>query len=95
MLDGTPIHQAAGDCQLDLGKVQLRSASHPGGFPAVEGGALPSLPALEREVPMGLCLRQMASQDGDLGSEPLGLTFHPDPWHKNWSHQVRPENWAW
>ena len=47
--------------------VKLRSASHPEGIPAVEGRALPSLPALERGVPMGINLLQMASsQDRDL-----------------------------
>ena len=66
---------AAGDCQLDL-------ASRPGGIPAAEGRALPSLPAVESGVPMGLNLQQMAfSQNRDLVSDPLGLTFHPGPRH--------------
>ena len=62
--------------------VQLRSATHPEGIPAVEGKVLPSLPVLERGVPMGLSLlRSASSQDRDLGSDPLGLTFHPVPGH--------------
>ena len=36
-------------------------SSHPRGIPAVERRALPSLPALERGVPIGLSLLQTAS----------------------------------
>ena len=44
------------------------------------GRALLSLTALERGVPMGLSLLQTASsQDRDLGSDPLALTFQPGP----------------
>ena len=62
--------------------VQLRFASCQEGIPAAQGRTLPSLPALERGVPMGLNLLQMASsQDSDLGSDPLGLMFHPGSRH--------------
>ena len=52
---------------------QLMSSSHLGGIVAAEGRALPSLPALETGVPIGLSFLQIApSQDRDLGSDPLG-----------------------
>ena len=72
--------------------VQLRSASRPGRIPAVEGSALPSLPALERGVSMEISLLQTASsKDRDLRSDPLELTFLPGPRQfincQNWSHR--------
>ena len=55
---------------------------HPGGIPAVEGKALPSLSALERGMHMGLSLLQTAfSKERDMGSDPLGLIFHLGPGH--------------
>ena len=58
--------------------VKLRSTSLPGMIPAA------ALTPCDEEggVPIGLGLLQTASsQDRELGSDPLGLTFHPGPWH--------------
>ena len=96
-LDGTPSSRgkATGEASWTLVQLksqlletaswtlaQLRSSSHLEGILAVEGRALPSLPALERGVPIGLSLLQTASsQDRDLGSDPLGLTSpRPRAW---------------